>query len=80
MKRMGAGRDARAAAAPYQRPVRPGKGGKGQMAAAEEPAAQAQPAFTLTTGTTVKVANLAFNVTRYILCRSRMHAVGAASY
>ena len=78
MKRMGAGRDARAAAAPYQRPVRPGKGGKGQMAAAEEPAAQAQPAFTLTTGTTVKVANLAFNVTRYILCRSRMHAVGAA--
>lgn len=71
MKRMGAGRGARAAAAPYQKPVRPGKGGKGQMAAAEEPAAQAQPTFTLTTGTTVRVANLAYNVTRYIICRIR---------
>ena len=80
MKRMGAGRGARAAAAPYQKPVRPGKGGKGQMAAAEEPAAQAQPTFTLTTGTTVRVANLAYNVTRYIICRIGQRNILLAAY
>ena len=64
----GRGAQARAAAAPYQKPVKAGRGkgggGRGGMtladmagaAAAEE--APAKPAFVLTTGTTLRVGNL----------------------
>ena len=63
----GAGKQARSAmAAPYQKPVK-GKG-KGNdftlasMTQAAEMAGAAQPAFTLTTGTAVRVGNLDFGV------------------
>ena len=60
----GGAREARNSTAPYQRPGK-GKGkGKPTLASmAEAQAAQpAQPAFELTTGTTIRVGNLDWNV------------------
>lgn len=63
MKKMGAGRGARAAAAPYQKPVRPGKGGGLSLEdMAQANAGPAAPAFALTTGTMLRVGNLDSNV------------------
>jgi hypothetical protein len=65
----GSGKQARAAAAPYQKPVKPGKGKGGgggatlaDMAAAAAPAVKPAPQFVLTTGTTLRIGNLDFNV------------------
>ena len=67
----GAGKQARAAmAAPYQRPGKGAGKGKGKggatlesMSASYADNSAAAPAFSLTTGTTVKVANLDYSVT-----------------
>ena len=65
------GARARAAAAPYQKPAGKGKGkggGKGlaDLMHQEAPVAEAkpQPQFVLTTGTTLKVGNLDWNVSQ----------------
>ena len=70
IKKAGAGRGARAAAAPYQKPVKASKGvaalSLAELTQMKQPSAMKAeaPAFVLTTGTTIRVGNLDKNVSR----------------
>jgi hypothetical protein len=70
VKKAGGGRTARAAAAPYQKPQRAKGGGQTleEITQSKIPKTAVQgggaPAFVLTTGTTLRVGNLDFGVTR----------------
>ena len=66
MKKAGGGKAARASAAPYQKPYKAKGGGAVTLESITQSkvAAPAAPAFVLTTGTTLRVGNLDFGVTR----------------